>query len=299
MDKAPRFIHGIYAQLCRRAQILSCLTEGNSIRATCRMTGAAKNTVTKLLVDVGNEAWEYQEKTLRNLPCKRILVDEIWAFVHPKQKKVPEEFNGQFGYGDVWTWTAIDANTKLVPSWYVATRSTESAVVFINDLASRLADRIQLTTDGQKPHLEAVEGAFGGRRGLCRAPKDIRASSGASEAVFPASVHRRQACTDRRQSRSEAINTSYVARQNPTMRMQTRRITRLTNAFSKKVENLAAAVPLHYMAYNFARVHHSLRITPAMAAGVADQLWSMEEIADLLPEPVAKKRGPYKKRNSN
>jgi IS1 family transposase len=269
----------------KRAQIIGCLVEGNSLRATARMTDTAINTVVKLLVDVGWACSEYQDKTLRNLKkCKYLQCDEIWAFCYSKEKNVPEAKKGQFGYGDVWTFTAICADTKLVPSWLVGNRDAETAEIFINDLASRLAHKIQLTTDGLKVYLEAVEGAFGGEIDYAMLIKTYGESAEAkmqkrySPAKYTGSKVELVAGNPERKN----ISTSYVERQNLTMRMSMRRFTRLTNAFSKKVENLAHAVSLHFMYYNFGRIHKTLRVTPAMEAGISDHVWSLEEIAGLV-----------------
>lgn len=266
----------------KRAQIVSCLVEGVSIRGTVRMTGAAKNTVAKLLVDLGAVCAEYQDKTLRNLPCKRLQLDEIWSFVYAKQRNVPDDLKGIFGYGDVWTWTALDADTKLMASWLVGSRNSEAAMAFADDLAGRLASRVQVTTDGLNAYLEAVDTAFGGQVDYSVLVKIYGQGPEGQRRYSP------PVCVGTKRQRmigkpdSEHVSTSYVERQNLTMRMHMRRFTRLTNAFSKKVENLNAAVSLHFMWYNFARIHQSLRITPAMAAGVTDHVWSLEEICGLL-----------------
>ena len=264
-----------------RAQVLGCLVEGNSIRATVRLTGAAKNTVTKLLVDVGKACREYQDKALRNLPCKRIQVDEVWAFCYAKQKNLPPEKAGQFGYGDVWTWTAICADTKLVPSWMVGDRDTEWASAFMNDLAGRLADRVQLTSDGHRPYLQAVAGAFGNEIDYAMLDKLYGMPDGYEGKYSPAKCLGSRKRVVSGEPDPMLISTSYAERQNLTMRMQMRRFTRLTNAFSKKVENLDAAVSLYFMHYNFVRIHQTTRVTPAMAAGVTDRVWSLEDIARL------------------
>ena len=266
----------------KRAAILSCLVEGNSIRATSRITGVSKNTVTKLLVDVGSACAEYQNKVLRNLPCKRVQADEFWSFCYAKQKNVPEDKRGEFGYGDVWTWTAICADTKLVPSFLVGDRTLETAKIFINDLASRLAHKVQLTTDGHHPYLEAVEGAFGADIDYAMLIKLYGADPEAEKRYSPAKCigAESRAITGRPDSRY--ISTSYSERQNLTMRMSMRRFTRLTNAFSKKIENLAHAVSLHFMYYNFGRIHRTLRVTPAMEAGVSDHVWDIKEIVALI-----------------
>jgi IS1 family transposase len=270
----------------RRGQVVGLLTEGNSLRATSRLSGVALNTVTKLLVDIGDACTEYQDRTLRNLTSKRIECDEIWSFVYAKARNVPPEHEGEFGYGDVWTWTAIDSDTKLIPSWLVGSRTGEDAIAFISDLADRLVNRVQLTTDGHRPYLEAVEGAFGSEIDYAMLIKLYGTTQTAEARYSPAvctgvEVRHVQGDPDPR-----LISTSYVERANLTMRMGMRRFTRLTNAFSKKVENHAASVALHFMHYNFARPHTTLskpyRTTPAMAAGVADHVWTLREIAALL-----------------
>src|SRR5437762_10603068 len=269
----------------RRTQIIGLLTEGNSLRAASRLADVSINTVTKLLLDVGAACEEYQDKTVRGLKAKRIQCDEIWAFVYAKAKSVPESMKGTFGVGDVWTWVAIDADTKLVPSWAVGRRDGFTASAFIRDLADRLATRVQLTTDGHKVYLEAVEGAFGNAIDYAMLVKTYEGDSGkhtpAERRYSPA------VCTGEYKQRitgdpdPDYISTSFVERQNLTMRMSMRRFTRLTNAFSKKVDNHKAAVALHFMHYNFARIHKTLRVTPAMEAGVADHVWSLDEIARL------------------
>ncbi len=269
----------------RRAQILACLVEGNSIRGTSRLTGASKNTVTKLLVDVGEACEEYQGLVMRDLPCKRIQVDEIWSFCYSKEKNVPKELRGEFGYGDVWTWTAICADTKLVPCWSVGGRDAEFARNFIYSLSWRLANRIQLTSDGYKVYLEAVEKAFGDDVDFAQLVKVYGPVYGKGDEKRYSPME----CVGCRGKKIKGnpdpkhISTSFVERQNLTMRMSMsmRRFTRLTNAFSKKVENLEHAIALHFMYYNFGRIHRSLRVTPAMEAGIADHVWSLEEIAGL------------------
>ncbi len=279
----------------KRAQILASLVEGNSIRGTSRMTGAAKNTITKLLADVGLACTSYQDRILRDLPCTTVECDEIWSYCYAKQKNVPEEHRGTPGYGDVWTWTAICADTKLVPSWLVGERTFQDGRVFIADLARRLAneERIQLTTDGNAPYLRAVDNAtFKGGIDYAQLQK-LYGSSPEVRRYSPAVCVGAESRIIKGDPDPAKISTSYVERQNLTMRMGMRRFTRLTNAFSKKIENLAAAVGLHFMHYNFARPHQSLANpyprTPAMAAGVADRVWTLTEIAELLesePSPV-------------
>ena len=270
--------------LDRRAQILGMLAEGTSLRAASRLADVSINTVTKLLVDVGAACEHYQDRTLRDLKCKRIQCDEIWSFIYAKAKNLPEPLRGAWGVGDVWTWTAIDADSKLVPSWAVGRRDAFTAQAFIRDLADRLTTRVQLTTDGHKVYLEAVEGAFGSEIDYAMLVKMYEGDSGReSEARYsPAQcLGTRTVCIAGRPA-PEHISTSFAERQNLTMRMSMRRFTRLTNAFSKKVDNHKAAVALHYMHYNFARIHQTLRVTPAMEAGVSDHVWSLEEIVGLL-----------------
>ncbi len=280
----------------RRAQVVGCLVEGMSIRATVRVTGVAKNTIVKLLADLGTACAEYQDGTLSNLSTRRVECDEIWSFCYSKQKNVPDEHAGTFGYGDVWTWVAIDADTKLVPSWLVGERTAADAYVFLSDLKSRLRHRVQMTTDGHRPYLTVMEPLFGSDGIDFAMLHKIYGGDPERERTYSPAV-----CTgiDKRVICGEPddalISTSYVERQNLTMRMGLRRFTRLTNAFSKKVENLAHAVSLHFMHYNFCRVHQSLTITredgrrikrtPAMAAGVADHAWSVHELVGLLNTP--------------
>lgn len=266
----------------KRAQVLRCLVEGNSIRSTTRITGVAKNTVVKLLVDAGKACAEYQDKTFRNLTCKRIQCDEIWSFCYAKKKNVPKKYRGQFGYGDVWTWTAICADTKLVPSWLIGDRSAEIAHIFIQDLASRLKHRVQLTTDGLKAYLEAVEGVFGADIDYSMLIKLYGSDAEGEKRYSPAKIIGTEEKRIVGNPDPKYISTSYAERQNLTMRMSMRRFTRLTNGFSKKVENLAHAVSLHFMYYNFARIHRTLRVTPAMEAKVTDRLWDIKDIVDLI-----------------
>lgn len=266
-----------------RARIISCLVEGNSMRATSRMCDVSINTVTKLLVDVGTACAIYQNEVLRNLPCKRIQCDEIWSFCHSKQKNVSPRNQGIVGHGDVWTWTAMCADTKLVPSWLVGLRDAGYAQAFMRDLAGRLAGRIQLTTDGNKAYLNAIEEAFGANIDYAMLIKLYGEPQGNQHErrYSPAECTGTITGTVTGMPNERHISTSYVERQNLTMRMSLRRMTRLTNGFSKKLDNLEHALALHYMHYNFARIHKSLRVTPAMAAGVSAHVWSIEEIAKL------------------
>lgn len=267
-----------------RAQIIRTLVEGNSLRSTVRMTGFAMNTVMKLLRDLGAACSEYQDRHLRDLPSTRIECDEIWAFVGSKQRNVPDGKEAE--YGDAWTWVAIDPDTKLVPSWLVGQRDSYDARAFIADLAGRLRHRVQLTTDGFRPYLQAVEDGFGAEIDYAMLIKLYGSDPEAERRFSPPVVLTQDVRVVTGDPDPDRISTSYVERQNLTMRMGMRRFTRLTNAFSKKLANHEAAVALHYMHYNFARPHKSLRNpyprTPAMAAGVADHVWSCEEIAALL-----------------
>lgn len=275
-----------------RAQIIRCLVEGNSIRSTSRLTGAARNTITTLLVQLGKACAAFQDRTLRNLTSTRIECDEIWSFCYAKAKNVPEQFSREFGYGDVWTWVAIDPDTKLVPSWLVGMRDTPDCHAFIADLGSRLAGRVQITTDGHLPYIEAIEEEFGRDVDYAMLIKQygvVPSSDGSPTArrYSPNEVTSQETRVIIGNPHGDLISTSFVERNNLSMRMGMRRFTRLTNGFSKKVENHAAMVSLHFMAYNFAKPHGALgkRTTPAMAAGVADHVWTAEEIAALLDKP--------------
>jgi IS1 family transposase len=270
-----------------RARILSALVEGNSIRSVCRMLGVAKRTVTRLLVEVGTACYEYQDEVMRNLDCRLVQCDEIWSYVGCKEKRATATKKEKAFCGDAWVWVAIDAETKLVPCWLVGKRDPGCATEFIQDLASRLKHRVQLTTDGLKMYLSAVEDAFGSAVDYAMLVK-VYGNDPTEEKRYSPAI-----CTGcKRQTVSgdpdpKHISTSYVERQNLTMRMAMRRFTRLTNGYSKKIENHEASVALHFMHYNFVRIHHTLRVTPAMAAGVTGRLWSMEDIVALhKPQPV-------------
>jgi len=266
-----------------RAQVVRCLVEGTFIRATVRITGVAKNTITKLLLELGAACSKYQDDNLRNLPCKQVQVDECWAFCYAKAKNVTPEIAAKNPCaGDAWTWAAIDADTKLIPSWIVGPRDGTTARIFVNDLADRLADRIQLTSDGLNAYLKAVESAFRGDVDYAQLVKIYSNPSEGQKRYGPAECVgcERHAVTG--YPDPEHVSTSYIERANLTMRMGMRRFTRLTNAFSKKIENHCAAIALHMMHYNFVRIHQTLRTTPAMAAGVTNRLWEIEYIVALL-----------------
>src|SRR5713226_5551592 len=273
----------------KRVQILGLLTEGSSLRAASRLADVSINTVTKLLVDVGTACEAYQLDKLVNLPCKRIQCDEIWSFVGAKESNIPPNRQGEFGRGDVYTWVALDSDSKLVVSWLVGTRGAAYAKAFMQDVASRLTHRVQLTTDGHKGYLSAVEGAFGIDVDYAMLVKLYGGNNpeGKEERRYsPGKCVGALKGTVTGNPDQEHISTSFVERQNLTMRMHMRRFTRLTNAFSKKVENHACAVGLHYMFYNFAKIHKTLRVTPAMQAGITDHVWSLEELCVLMPKPT-------------
>lgn len=269
----------------RRAQILGMMVEGVSLRAISRMTGASLNTIVKLLADAGSACLDYQDRTLRNLTCKLIQADEIWSFVYSKQKNVPEEKRGQFGYGDVWTWTAIDAETKLIVSWYLGRRDADAALQFMTDLASRVTNRVhrvQLTTDGHHAYLSAVDTAFEREIDYAMLVKQYGTAPEAEKRYSPPICLGAERTEIRGRPNPEHISTSYVERQNLSMRMGMRRFTRLTNAFSKKLENHMHALSIYFMHYNFVRIHQTLRVPPAMAAGITDTLWSLEDIVRIV-----------------
>lgn len=265
----------------KRVAVISALVEGCSIRSTVRMTGVAKNTIVKLLAEVGQACADYQDKVMRNLTCQRLQIDEIWAYCYSKQKNVPVEMQGTFGIGDVWTFVAIDADTKLCPLWLHGNRTGCDAKSFVENLAERLAHRVQITTDGHRMYLEAMEAGFGGQVDFAQLIKhygpqgdhqspETRYSPGeccgTSTNVISGEPDERH------------ISTSYIERQNLTMRMAMRRFTRLTNGFSKKLENLCHAVAIHFMHYNFVRRHQTLRMPPALKAHITDHVWTLEEI---------------------
>jgi IS1 family transposase len=267
----------------RRAQIISSLIEGNSLRSTSRMTGVAINTVVKLAVDAGAACSEYQDRVMRNLTSHRIQVDECWAFCYAKAKNVTPEIAAKHPYaGDVWTWAAIDADTKLIPCWAIGPRDGVTARIFVNDLADRLADRVQLTSDGLRVYLEAVERAFRGDVDYAQLVKVYSNPVEGQKRYSPADCIACEKHAVTGNPDPDHVSTSYIERANLTMRMGMRRFTRLTNGFSKKIENHAAAIALFFMYYNFARVHKTLRCSPAMAAGVDNRLWEIKDIVEMI-----------------
>ena len=268
----------------KRAQILGMMVEGVSLRSITRLTGVSRTTSLKLLEDAGKACFEYQDKTLRNLSCKRLQLDEIWSFVYAKDKNVKGAKAAPMGAGDVWTWTAIDAETKLIPSWMVGDRSGDTATVFVCELSKRLANRVQLTTDGLKAYIEAVEEGFGKDVDYAQLVKLYGQTVEGQKRYSPAHIVgvEKTCCTGRPDPKH--ISTSYVERSNLSIRMGLRRFTRLTNAFSKKVENHVYALSIYFMHYNFCRIHQTLRVTPAMEAGVTDKLMTLEDMVRIVDE---------------
>ena len=280
-----------------RARIISALVEGNSINATSRMLEFSTNTITKLLVEMGDACRAHHDEHVKGVAAKRVQCDEIWSFVGAKQKNVTME-QMEEGWGDAWTWTALDADSKLVISYLVGQRGAWWAKRFLEDVASRVSTRIQITTDGHRAYAEAVEGAFGMDVDYAMLIKLYGNDSFADRRYSTGDCIGTQTAVMAGSPDPAYISTSYVERLNLTTRMQIRRFTRLTNAFSKKLENHEAAVALHFAHYNFCRIHKTLRVTPAMEAGLAGHVWTVEELVALIPAPVAKKRGTYKPRIS-
>ena len=268
----------------KRVSVLSALVEGCSIRSTCRMTGVAKGTVLKLVVDAGTACAKYLHENIRNVSSKRVQCDEIWSFVGAKEKNVSDERKCN-GLGDVWTWTAMDADSKLLISYLVGSRDGEHARVFIADVAGRLVNRVQLTTDGHRPYLEAVEAGFGGQIDYAMLVKIYGSATGNGNEIrySPAECIGAEKRPIVGNPDDAFISTSFAERQNLTMRMRMRRFTRLTNAFSKKIENHEHSIAIYAMHYNFVRRHQTLRTTPAQAAGIDRHLWSLEELVELIP----------------
>jgi IS1 family transposase len=282
--------------LAKRVLILNMLVEGSSMRSISRVADVSINTVTKMLVDAGEACAKYHDQNVRSVTASRVQCDEIWAFCYAKQKNVETAKAAPDGAGDVWTWTALDADSKLIVSYFVGDRSGQSAIALMDDLRSRLENRVQLTTDGHRAYLDAVEGAFGGDVDYAQLVKLYGES--------PESMKGRYSPAECIGARKDAIegnpdmahvSTSYVERQNLNMRMGMRRFTRLTNAFSKKLENHCHTLALYFMFYNFVRIHKTVKMSPAMAAGVTGKLWSMEDVAALCEAKTPAKRGSYKK----
>lgn len=270
----------------KRVAVTRCLVEGCSVRSTVRMTGVAKNTIQKFTVELGEACLAFQDEALRNLPCKRVQADEIWCFCYSKDKNVPESMRGMPGVGSIWTWTALCADTKLMISWRLGARDAANAHAFMADVAGRLANRVQLTTDGNRVYLDAVENYFGANIDYAQLLKIYGAEDRPDTRYSPAK------CLGTKHKRvmgnpdEDHVSTSYAERQNLNIRMQNRRYTRLTNAFSKKAEMLAYSVAITFCYHNFVRVHQTIKSTPALKAGVANHKWSVEELADLVPHPA-------------
>jgi IS1 family transposase len=268
----------------RRAQILSMLAEGCSVRSIARMTGTDKGAILRLLSNVGEACMELLDTTMRGLTCKQLQVDEIWGFCYAKEKNVPDQFNGHFGYGDVWGFTAICADTKLMPSFHIGQRNGQHAKAFLEDLQGRLANKVQLTSDGHKMYLAAVESVFGADIDFAQLDKHYNTPAKAT----PENRYSPGICCGITKKKIEGnpdpkhISTSFVERANLTIRMSNRRFTRLTNGFSKKLANLEYSFALMIAHYNFCRVHQSIRVTPAMEAGIADHIWEVSELVALL-----------------
>lgn len=265
-----------------RAQALQMMSEGISLRSITRLTGISRTTLHKLLEDAGQAFSEYQDRTLMNLKCKKIQVDEAWAFCYAKQKNVPLAKAAPEGAGDIWTWVGLDADSKLALSWHVGGRDSDAAMIFMDDLAKRLASRVQLTSDGHKAYLEAVEGAFGSDIDYAMLVKVYGPALEGQRRYSPAECigavkHRVEGNPD-----PKYVSTSFAERQNLNIRMGNRRMTRLTNAFSKKAANHAHMMAIYFMHYNFVRIHQTLKVTPAMAVGVTKRLWEMSDMVAVL-----------------
>lgn len=273
-----------------RARVLNCLIEGCSIRSTVRMTGVSKKAVSRLLVEAGTVAAEYQDRVMRNLKCRRVQVDEIWTFNYCKQRNVTAKIEEKVpAAGDVWMWVAMDADTKLVPCVMLGKRSAGEALTFMDDVASRLTGRVQMTTDGHRPYVEAVETAFGRQIDYAMLVKLYGSDPENERRYSPAKCIGAIPTVIIGRPDPDHISTSYIERQNWTVRTTMRRYTRLSNGFSRKIENHAAAVAINYFAYNFIKIHSTLRVTPAMAAGVVDRLFDVSDLVNLLVEAESKK----------
>ncbi len=267
----------------KRVAVVSCLVEGCSVRSTVRLTSVAKDTVLKLLKQVGEVCIDYQDTVLRNLSCKRLELDEIWCFCYAKDKNLPDSMKGMPGVGSMWTWTSLCAETKLVPSWRLGARDAANAHAFISDLADRLSGRVQLTTDGNRVYVDAVETYMGGEVDFAQLIKQYGQNEAPERAYSPAKCLGTKKKQIDGNPDMDLVSTSYAERQNLNIRMKNRRFTRLTNAFSKKAENLAYSIALDFMHHNFVRKHMTLRTTPARAAGIENRTWTIRDIVELLP----------------
>ncbi len=289
--------------IAKRVQIVAALVEGNSMRSVSRMVGCSINTVMKFVADFGPVCEAFHDETVRNVSAERVQADEIWAFCYAKDKNLPASMRGQPGVGSVWTWTAIDADTKLMISWMVGDRDAECACRFMLDLSRRISGRCQLTTDGHRVYERAVEDAFGWNVDYAQIVKHYGEPREKESRYSPCECIGTTRTKIIGRPVDEDVSTSIVERQNLTMRMGMRRFTRLTNGFSKKLANHRAAVAIHFAFYNFCRVHKTLRVTPAMEAGLTDHVWEVAELVGMLEAreraavgTEANKRGPYQKR---
>lgn len=289
--------------LAKRVLILNMLVEGSSLRSISRVADVSINTVTRLLVDAGETCLSIHDETVRNVKAERVQCDEIWSFNYCKHKNIPKAKAAPLDAGDVWTWTAICADSKLILTYAVGDRTLSSARLFIQDLYERLASRVQLTSDGHRAYVEAVEGAFGDDVDFAQLVKIYSGSTspkqGGGRYSPPECIGAKKTPVTGNPDPAH-ISTSYVERSNLSIRMANRRFTRLTNAFSKKIDNHLYALALYFAFYNFCRIHKTLKVTPAMAAGITDKLWTLEDIAERIearrPQATGKKRGPYRKR---
>lgn len=266
----------------KRCQIVGLLTEGNSLRDTSRLADVSINTVTKLLVDIGKACQKYHDEHVHNVTSKRVQCDEIWSVIYAKDKNLPENLKGKYGIGSIWTWVALDSESKLAISWLVGNRDADYAKIFIQDVAARLKNRVQFTTDGLKAYLEAVEESFGADIDYAQLVKLYGKSLEDERRYSPAECTGTEKKVIVGNPKRKYISTSHIERQNLTMRMNMRRFTRLTNAFSKKVENHAHAIALHFMFYNFVRIHKTLHVTLAMEAGLTKKVWSIDDLVGLI-----------------
>jgi IS1 family transposase len=284
----------------KRIQIINFLVEGMSIREISQVSDVSINTVTKLLKETGAACNEFQDKNIRGLNCKCVQCDEIWAFSYAKENSVASEHKGELGYGDIYAWTALDADTKLIVSYVVGKRDADYANLFMQDVTERITNSVELTTIDHRQCLQAVENSFGAGIDYAMLVQFYGSVSlGDQHRYSPSDFVSAKTRTISGNSEAEKESTSFVERQKLNMRMSMRRFTRLTNDFSKKIENLEHAVSVHFMHYNYCRIHQTLRVTPAMEMGLTDHVWSLEELANLIPELVAKKRGSYKSRIAN
>lgn len=283
----------------KRCAVIRCLVDGCSIRATTRITGVAKNTIQKLTRDLGQAVLAYHDNVVQNIKAQRVQCDEVWCFCYAKDKNLPDDMRGQPGVGSMWTWTAIDADSKLMIAWWVGARDASYAHAFIRDVQGRLANRVQLTTDGNRMYLDAVLDTWPEVDFAMLQKLYGPGEKGPESRYSPAKCNGTKKTVVQGNPDPDHISTSYMERQNLNIRMQNRRFTRLTNAFSKKAEMLEYSLAITFFYHNFVRIHQTIKCTPAMKAGIADRKWTIEEMVDLLPLDITGKRGAYKKKDSN